>query len=513
MAAKSKQAMLNGSRKEDNALQRVLYLPVVNSACHSLQKTYATTKKSHPLVASVCEVYERGLQGASSLAVWSVKPVMQRLEPPLAVANVLACQGLDRLEERIPALHKPVEEVTSELKDSFCTHVQSAMRAIADALDRILGLAAESYEQTQNAMRDVAEDARSSRVSHLAEAGVETAMGKVEKLVDLLLPKVEHNSAHENSEVHGSREASPSSIFGRIRALASNVFQHAYRQTTQIIQHTRDKGQEWAVWIPGLGGLARQSSTKAQQVFSDAQNTASGWLSKRQRKAHEKEEERKEEDGGPRKAVKSDQSRGLVGNLTQNLQAASLSSISRVKETPVAACSAVGQLLPFSPHRAVSETSMKVGTLWGILQNITSSFLGIFFHYIPVPRLLVREEGAATVKAEGSKTCQRQEGSQPAATHAQERGAHYQLRGEWRSNRGHHPLPFLNLDEPQQAPFQRRSPAFEAEYTGARKSAFSPYKEVASSRRLSEGQYRPSSELAYSRAHYTGLYGTVLKKD
>uniref|UniRef100_A0A803SZA3 Uncharacterized protein n=1 Tax=Anolis carolinensis TaxID=28377 RepID=A0A803SZA3_ANOCA len=68
-------------QSENNAFQRILHLPVVNSACNSLQKTYATTKEAHPLVGSLCAAYERSLQSASSLAAWSVRPVVWKLEP------------------------------------------------------------------------------------------------------------------------------------------------------------------------------------------------------------------------------------------------------------------------------------------------------------------------------------------------------------------------------------------------------------------------------------------------
>lgn len=66
---------------QENVLQRVLQLPVVSSTCESLQRTYVSTKEAHPLMASVCEVYERGVQGASALAMWGVEPVVRRLEP------------------------------------------------------------------------------------------------------------------------------------------------------------------------------------------------------------------------------------------------------------------------------------------------------------------------------------------------------------------------------------------------------------------------------------------------
>lgn len=60
-------------------LQRVMQLPVVSGTCECVQKTYTSTKEAHPLVASVCNAYEKGVQGASSLAAWSMEPVVRRL--------------------------------------------------------------------------------------------------------------------------------------------------------------------------------------------------------------------------------------------------------------------------------------------------------------------------------------------------------------------------------------------------------------------------------------------------
>lgn len=66
-------------QEQENVLQRVLQLPVVSGTCECFQKTYASTKEAHPLVASVCNAYEKGVQGASSLAAWSMEPVVRRL--------------------------------------------------------------------------------------------------------------------------------------------------------------------------------------------------------------------------------------------------------------------------------------------------------------------------------------------------------------------------------------------------------------------------------------------------
>uniref|UniRef100_A0AC11CXP9 Perilipin 1 n=1 Tax=Ovis aries TaxID=9940 RepID=A0AC11CXP9_SHEEP len=80
MAVNKGPTLLDGDLPEqENVLQRVLQLPVVSGTCECFQKTYASTKEAHPLVASVCNAYEKGVQGASSLAAWSMEPVVRRL--------------------------------------------------------------------------------------------------------------------------------------------------------------------------------------------------------------------------------------------------------------------------------------------------------------------------------------------------------------------------------------------------------------------------------------------------
>ncbi|XP_063170438.1 perilipin-1 [Candoia aspera] len=398
MAAKNKPVMQNRSPKESSVLHRVFQLPVVNSALTNLQRTYASAKEIHPLMASVCATYERALQNASSLALWSVKPVVQKLEPRLAAANVLACQGLDHLEKRIPVLQKPVEKATSDLKDTILAHLHCAICSVMDILDKVLGLAAENDEQSDNSVKIKTENVKSSQVNQVAKA---SAVSKLENVVDW---KMEPSSAYKSPGGCVSKKVPSTSTFGSIRSLAAAVSQLAFRQSSQAIQFTKDKGVKLAMWISYLKFL------------------------------------------------------GLV--------------------EPV--------------------------------NRFTSSlFLPPSIHQLPFPKVVVKEEEATAMVVVPPEPCQEGEGVQPVTPDSRKHSGASQLQ-ERRSSRGHYPLPFLNLDEPL-TPHQ--SPAFEAEYSVARKSAFSPYKEGSSSRRWSEGLFRPSLDATYARAHYTGLYSTALKKD
>jgi len=94
-------------------LQRVLQLPVVSSTCESLQRTYTSTKEVHPFVASVCEVYEQGVKGASALAMWSMEPVVRRLEPQ--------CESIRRDVVGYPTVGKHLRSPLAQLPALFST--------------------------------------------------------------------------------------------------------------------------------------------------------------------------------------------------------------------------------------------------------------------------------------------------------------------------------------------------------------------------------------------------------
>ncbi|NXI48267.1 PLIN1 protein, partial [Galbula dea] len=508
MTATKNQPLQNGSAKE-NVLQRVLQLPVVSSTCESLQRTYISTKEAHPLMASVCNVYERGVQGAGALAMWSVEPVVRRLEPQFAVANNLACRGLDHLEEKIPALHYPVDKLASELKGTISSPLQSAKSTIGNSMDKIMELAAEGYEATKSTVETTAKYTRRNSVSQMAAAGVDTALGGLEKLMEYLLPEEDEETDQKPKDTSGSAakvsQQKPStprapSTLSRIGALVSTASHRAYHQTTQSLQLAKAKGQELATWIPILGILAKPS---VPEVHSDKQSTTTGWLSQQQSKVPDQKQKAGKKDDHHTKEAGDET--GLVGSVAHNLQTACASGISSVKKVPAVAWDAAEGLILFTPRR-LSKAMETVDALGGTLISAPKHLLGTLYSYVPLRRQSMKEEDAA----EGSKSSPeketKEEDTKPAAPSTEEKT---QLRGDWRLYRGHHPLSFLGLEDPL---FLRhnfyRSPAFEPECPLPRKSAFTPYH-----RRVSEGSYRFSPETMYSRAYYTNLYSPAFKKD
>ncbi|XP_039578951.1 perilipin-1 [Passer montanus] len=505
MTVKKTQALQDGSAKE-NVLQRVLQLPVVSSTCQTLQRKYSSTKESHPLMASVCEVYERGVQGAGALAMWGMEPVVRRLEPQFAVANNLACRGLDHLEEKIPALQYPVDKLASELKDTISCPIQSAKSTIGSSMDKIIELAAEGYEATKSTVETTAKYTRKNSVTQMAAAGVDTALGGLEKLMEYLLPEEDEEADKKPKKKRLSTPKVSQQQPSTTTAPSAPSATRAPSAPSATKAPSAPSGTS-ATRAPS-GSLAKPSAPAAPQARSDGQGST-GWLTRRASKAPEQKQEKAgKKDTNPAKAA---QDPGLVGSVAHNLQTACASGISSVKKVPAVAWDAAEGLILFTPRR-LSRAMETVDALGGTLVSAPKHLLGTLYSYVPLRRQSVKEEEASrstktnAEKKEKKEKEEEEEETKPAAPSSEEKS---QLRGDWRLYRGHHPLSFLGLEDPL---FLRhsyyRSPAFDPDYPFPRKSAFSPY-----NRRVSEGSYRFSPESMYGRAYYGNLYTPVFKKD
>ncbi|PNJ81755.1 PLIN2 isoform 5 [Pongo abelii] len=97
---------------QPSVVTRVVNLPLVSSTYDLMSSAYLTTKDQYPYLKSVCEMAENGVKIITSVAMTSALPIIQKLEPQIAVANIYACKGLDRIEERLPFLNQPSTQVS-----------------------------------------------------------------------------------------------------------------------------------------------------------------------------------------------------------------------------------------------------------------------------------------------------------------------------------------------------------------------------------------------------------------
>ncbi|KAJ1069580.1 hypothetical protein K5549_006164, partial [Capra hircus] len=403
MAVNKGPTLLDGDLPEqENVLQRVLQLPVVSGTCECFQKTYASTKEAHPLVASVCNAYEKGVQGASSLAAWSMEPVVRRLSTQFVAANELACRGLDHLEEKIPALQYPPEKIASELKDTISTRLRSARNSIsvpiASTSDKVLGAALAGCELAWGMARDTAEYAANTRAGRLASGGADLALGGVEKMVEFFLPPANEESAPAAGlqDAQKPPKAKPSFV-SRVGALANTLSRHTFQTTAQALK----QGHALAMWIPGvapLSSLAQWGAAAAGQVVSRRRSEVRvPWLhslTATREEDHEEhtdtegEETEEEEDSETEDSKLSEGAalpgpQGLLGSVAHTLQKALQSTVSVMMWAPAAVLGTAGRMLHLTPAQATSSTKGRAMSLSDALKGVTDNVVDTVVHYVP----------------------------------------------------------------------------------------------------------------------------------
>ncbi|XP_054433540.1 perilipin-1 [Pteronotus mesoamericanus] len=509
MAVNKGPTLLDGDRPEqENVLQRVLQLPVVSGTCECVQKTYTSTKEAHPLVASVCNAYEKGVQGASSLAAWSMEPVVRRLSTQFIAANELACRGLDHLEETIPALQYPPEKIASELKDTISTRLRSARNSIsmpiASTSDKVLGAALAGCELAWGVAKGTAEYAASTRAGRLASGGADLALSGVEKVVERLLPPAneEPGSAPGRPDPRKPPKAKPS-LLRRVGALANTLSQHTFQTTAQVLK----QGHALAMWVPGLSplsSLAQWGTSAAMQVvFRRRSSVRVPWLhslaaaqdedhedqtdteeeeeeSKEEAEEEEEEEEEEEVEEKLSEVATPPRPPGLLGSVAHALHKAVRGTISAVTWAPATALGMAGRMLGLRSARTVSSTKGRAMSLSDALKGVTDNVVDTVVHYVPLPRLSLMEPESEFRDIDNPPDETERRASGAPAGLAQPRGS---LRG-----------------------MRTQSLEDRVDLAAAPRSAFPAAPREKPARRVSDSFFRPSvMEPILSRAQYSHL--------
>jgi len=97
------------------SLSRFSSIPIVSSAISLATDGYSRIKSYNGLISATLS---RAEQSIIFMAL-TAKPVIEKFEKPISIADNIACQGLDKLQEKVPAIKKSPEELKDETKKLF----------------------------------------------------------------------------------------------------------------------------------------------------------------------------------------------------------------------------------------------------------------------------------------------------------------------------------------------------------------------------------------------------------
>ncbi|ROL43218.1 Perilipin-1 [Anabarilius grahami] len=325
--------------KDQNVFLRILNLRSVSAALESIEKTYISTKQSHPIIRSLCGLYEKGVSRAGSLALWSMQPALHVLEPQLIAANSMACRGLDRLEEKVPALQSPPAELTANIKELMSSTLETAKDGIAGPVKHtsnvVLGKVSTGYQQSKNAISNSIQYVLNSKLVYLAEQRANRALSLTENLFEYVLP-VSSAETEDDGSMGGQAPdvgaSGPKPSFSRLRELAGTICRRAFEKTAAQLQRSKRQGQELVTQIPGVSPLVEYTMKTMKTlggVILGLPSSVAAFLKDGQQHSPQKEVTNNEHE-----QLESNGLPSLVSGLGQQLLKVYESVVANVEKTP-----------------------------------------------------------------------------------------------------------------------------------------------------------------------------------
>ncbi|XP_012288910.1 lipid storage droplets surface-binding protein 2 isoform X2 [Orussus abietinus] len=173
------------------AFQRVLELPFVEMALSLSASTYSKVKDSNQLLHWTLSTAESSLTSATKQAMPIAVPIVKKLEAYIHFVDHTLCQGLDKIEEKVPMVKEKPELI---LENAFVLALQTVEPAVSTVLyanDLIQAEASSLKDVSWNKVNEMLDTHYGSVTLH----GIDSTAVIVDKLIDQYFPAI-----HEESE-------------------------------------------------------------------------------------------------------------------------------------------------------------------------------------------------------------------------------------------------------------------------------------------------------------------------
>nr|XP_042697432.1 perilipin-3 isoform X2 [Chrysemys picta bellii] len=261
-----------------NIVNRVARLPFISSAYNLVSSAYSYTKGIHPYISNICSVAETVAAMAVGSAVGGVQPILSHLEPQITSVNEYACKGLDKLEESLPFLQQPTEQVISDTKQMVSTKVMSAVDAAYGAKDAVASRVAGAVDVTKDVVQDSVELTKSV-VSSTVNTAKEAACGakdivtnRVTKAVDLTRGTVQDSVELTKSVVSSTVNTAKEAACGA-KDIVTNRVTEAVDLTRGTVQ---DSVELTKSVVSSTVNTAKEAACGAKDIVTSKVNTVVG---------------------------------------------------------------------------------------------------------------------------------------------------------------------------------------------------------------------------------------------
>uniref|UniRef100_A0A8B9STI5 Perilipin n=1 Tax=Anas platyrhynchos TaxID=8839 RepID=A0A8B9STI5_ANAPL len=243
------------------------------------------TKETHPCLSGVCNVAETVAAVAVGSVVGGAQPILNQLEPQIALVNEYACKGLNQLEENLPFLQQPADKVNAVeaaqgAKDLMTNKVTEGAKElvtnkVTEAVDLTKVAVQDSVEKTKSVVTSTVNTALDAAFNTIT-SGVESVLGISEDLVDQYLPMTQEElgklaAAEGFGMASVEEQKQQQSYFVRLGSLSNKVRHRAYQHSLNKLQHVKQRLQNTLSQLQLAINLIESVKKEVGQKLLDAQ--------------------------------------------------------------------------------------------------------------------------------------------------------------------------------------------------------------------------------------------------
>ncbi|XP_022108138.1 perilipin-2-like isoform X2 [Acanthaster planci] len=293
-------------------ITRVANIPVVSSTIGQVANVYTWTKEKSTLANKALGYAEKSVVVAAQTA----KPVVDHFEKPLTMASDFACYQLDKLEEKVPLISKPTEEVVATIQDGTRQVIEGTKQKGADGLNALMN----------------------TRVGKAVTFGLDTALAVSEFAVEYYLPPddAERKQAIKDDydEQEEEKRETPTSI-QRVGTLTQKVRRRVHKKALANIRYAQKRSQETIQKLhftvdlidyakKSIDGANQTIRTNAEAAQEKLWNTWNDWTTTEEGKDEKTENSEVENKEGEQKTMAiarelAARLRGLTHNVANSV--------------------------------------------------------------------------------------------------------------------------------------------------------------------------------------------------
>ncbi|XP_048732411.2 perilipin-2-like isoform X2 [Ostrea edulis] len=242
-------------QEQEQFVSRLSSLPVVSTAVTQACSLYQRTKESNQLFRTSLNLAESSIKTLSETS----KPYLEKYQPQLDSVNKIACDQLEKLEERYPVITKPTDELVNDGKEACHVVLKPAIDRVnavrqysndkynqgKEQVDRVVQIGQNTVRTVKDISMTVVSKSMETTYGQYVADKMNDALTISEDYINKYLPEGEEEEKENEAEKEEvEMDEYPQDPVSRAKTLTTKVRRRMYKRAVKEFKGIQLRSQE-----------------------------------------------------------------------------------------------------------------------------------------------------------------------------------------------------------------------------------------------------------------------------